>query len=128
MAHADVELVRSIYESFERHEWPGDRFADDITWTTWKELPDATTHRGRDAVRRFFADWVAAWAEVRNEPQELIDAGDRVVVLVHGSFRLAEGAVPFESDYAHVWTVRDGRAVSVEAVDRDAALALVQRR
>jgi uncharacterized protein len=127
MARDDVEVVRAVYEAFARHEWPAERFAADISWTTWRALPDAATHRGRDAVRRFFADWVAAWAEVRNEPTELIDVGDRVVALVHGTFRLTEDSLPFESDYAHVWTVRDGLVSSVEAIDRDAALALVPR-
>ena len=119
-------MVREVYAAFARQEWPGERFAEDITWTTWQSLPDAATHRGRDAVRRFFTEWVAAWAEVRNEPTELIDTGTRVVAIVHGTFRLTEDSLPFESDYAHVWTIRDGLVASVEAMDRDAALALAR--
>lgn len=122
MPEAELELVRQIYEAFAERRFPGELFADEIEWKTWEELPDADTHRGIRAVRRFFADWVAGWAEVRSEVETLIDAGDRVVALIHGSFRLLEGSQPFESDYAHVWTVRDGKAQRVEAVDRATGL------
>ena len=37
-------------------------------------------YRGRDAVKRFWREWLAAWETVRSE-YELVDAGDRVVML-----------------------------------------------
>ena len=37
-------------------------------------------YRGRDAVKRFWREWLAAWETIRFEYQ-LIDAGDRVVQL-----------------------------------------------
>ena len=64
-------------------------------WTTHPGLPDAGSHRGRETVRRFFAGWVAGWADARNEPRELIDMGERVVVLVRGRFQLTDDAEPF---------------------------------
>jgi uncharacterized protein len=126
MPEAELELVKQIYEAFAERRFPGELFAEEIEWKTWEELPDADTYRGIREVRRFFADWVAGWAEVRSEVETLIDAGDRVVALIHGSFRLLEGSQPLESDYAHVWTVRDGKAQRVEAVDRAAALRMVR--
>ena len=37
-------------------------------------------YRGRDAVKRFWREWLAAWETIRFE-YELVDAGDRVVML-----------------------------------------------
>jgi uncharacterized protein len=122
MSQENVEIVRRCYEAFAEHRFPTEHFSDEIEWTTSPVLPDAGTYRGRENVRRYFAEWVAGWAEVRNEPTELIDAGDRVVAMVHGRFRLTEDARPFESDYAQLWTLRGGRVVSVRVMGPKEAL------
>jgi ketosteroid isomerase-like protein len=121
MSQENVEIVRRVYESFARHEFPADALADDVCWETNPNLPDADIHRGVDAVRRYFRDWVGAWHEVENEVEELIDRGGEVVALVHGRFRLTPDARPFEADYAHIWTLRDGQVVYVKSTaDRSA--------
>ncbi len=126
MAEAELEVVRGIYRAFAERRFPGEAMSEDIEWKTNPDLPDADTYRGIRAVRRFFADWVAGWAEVRNDVEELIDVGDRVVALIHGSFRLTEGSRALESDYAHIWTIRDGKARRVEAVPREDALRIIR--
>ena len=118
--------MRQVYAAFAERRFPGELFADDVEWKTWDQLPDADTHRGIREVRQFFASWVAAWAEVRSEVEQLIEAGDRIVALIHGSFQLLEGSQPLESDYAHIWTVRDGKIHRVEAVGRDDALRIAR--
>ncbi len=118
MASENLELVRGVYAAFARHEFPAEGFAEEVCWETTPDLPDAGVHRGIEAVRRFFADWVAGWHDVSNEVDELIDRGDRVVALVRGRFQLQPGSRPFERDYAHVWTVRDGKIVYVRSTDR----------
>ena len=126
MAQADLQVVQEIYDAFAERRFPGELFADDVEWKTSDRLPDADTHKGVREVRRFFADWVAGWAEVRSEVERLIPTGDRVVALIHGSFRLLEGSRPLESDYAHVWTLRKGKAARVEAISREDALELIR--
>jgi ketosteroid isomerase-like protein len=126
MAEADLEVVRRIYQGFAERRFPGEWFAEEVEWKSHPDMPDADTYRGLREVRRFFADWVAGWAEVRNEVEQLLDAGDRIVALIHGSFRLTEGATPLERDYAHVWTVRDGKVRRVEAVEREDALRIAR--
>jgi uncharacterized protein len=37
--------------------------------------------RGHDGYREFDADWRSAWGALRVEPQELIDLGDRLLVI-----------------------------------------------
>ncbi len=64
-----------------------------------------------------------AWHERRLDAEELIDAGDCVVVLLH-EFRRGKGSgVETETDTAMVYEVRDGRVVRIQGyMDRDEAL------
>src|SRR3954463_7451436 len=63
-----------------------------------------------------------AWEERRIEPQQFVDAGDEIVVLLH-EFRRGRGSgVELEDDTAAVFRVRDGRVVRMQGfLDRTAA-------
>jgi ketosteroid isomerase-like protein len=125
MSQENVEIVRACYECFARHEFPEQYLAPDFEWTSGGRLPDPGTRRGIEAVRQFFREWVSGWAEVHNRPVEMTPVDDAVVVFVHGRFRLTPDSIPFEADYAHLWRLRDGLAVSVHALDRADALEAV---
>src|SRR5215212_56835 len=78
---------------------------------------------GRDGAARFVAAFREAWTQWRIEPEQYLDAGAQVVVFVR--IHAAGGASGVELDHepAHLWTIRDGRASSLEIfIDRDAAL------
>jgi hypothetical protein len=68
-------------------------------------------YRGKDAVKQFWRDWLAAWQSVRFD-YELVDAGDRVVMLfdmrMRGRFTGID--VPF-GKVAWVFTYKDGLLV-----------------
>ena len=80
------------------------------------QLPGAPspTFRGLDGFRATWRDWLAPWASYRTEIEELIDAGDRVVVLACDCGRRQAGAPEVEQRNAAVSTVRDGRTVLAE--------------
>jgi ketosteroid isomerase-like protein len=44
-------------------------------------------YRGHEGYRKFHADWLSGWGDSRFEPQELIDLGDRVLVLLQTTAR-----------------------------------------
>jgi ketosteroid isomerase-like protein len=79
--------------------------------------------RGREGFDEMIAMLRDTWGEFRVEPEQFLDAGDRVVVFAR---ILAEGSasgVPIELKTTHVWTVRAGRATSMRAYrDRSEAL------
>ena len=83
----------------------------------------AGEHRGRDGFRRLFENWQAAWENLRLEPRELIDAGDRLIVTVDitGTGRLS--GVPTTLRYVDVYTLRDG-LISRHEMFNDRATAL----
>ena len=115
MPRGNVEIVRDVYARFARREFPVSAFHDDICWETNPELPDAGVHRGIDAVRAYFNEWVAGWHSVDTRVEQLTERGDRVIALVHGSFQLAPDSRAFESDFGHIWTLRDGKVAYVRA-------------
>lgn len=79
--------------------------------------------RGREGLAQLGAMLRDAWGEWRFEPERLIDAGDRVVVLVRVVARGGASGVQVALETAHVVTVRDTRMASVR-VYRDRAQAL----
>jgi ketosteroid isomerase-like protein len=68
-------------------------------------------YRGIEAVRGFWREWFAAWETLRFE-YELVDAGDRVVMLLDLQLRGRSTGIPV-SFGKHAWvnTFRDGLIV-----------------
>jgi ketosteroid isomerase-like protein len=111
---SNLEIVRRSYAAFERGDLDA-VLADldpEIEWHQAQGLPHGGLYHGRDEVRRnvfepLDAEW---WSEFSALPDEILDAGDELVVL--GRYRgTAKGTgkrldVPF----VHVWTLRDERA------------------
>jgi ketosteroid isomerase-like protein len=71
-------------------------------------------------------DWLAPWATYRAEAEEVIDCGDRVLVLRSVFGRLEGSAEEVTLTGAAVFTVRDGKIARIEGyADRDQALKAV---
>ncbi len=72
------------------------------------------TYRGPSGMRRYFESFYEVVDEVRFEPEDFIDLGERIVVpmkvIVRGRGSGAEAAQSF----VQVWEVRDGLAYRAE--------------
>jgi ketosteroid isomerase-like protein len=116
-----AEWVRRAYEAFAQRDWSqlSDLLDPAIDFRTTVEA--ASGYAGvEDWIRQ--ADDLFEGFEIQVE--DVIEAGDRVVVLVHEHGRGRGSGVQIDHHLAHVWTLRDGRAVAMESfVDRDEALA-----
>jgi|GEM_PF-5492248 len=91
------------------------------------EVPEAVVpemrgvFRGKDAVRRWWAEWLGAWETVEFE-YELLDAGDRIVVLIDQRMRgRATGIEVSRGNYAQVGTYREGLLVHWRFYDDQSA-------
>jgi ketosteroid isomerase-like protein len=71
------------------------------------------TYQGHEGIRRFYREVREVWEEFRWEPLRLVDAGDKVVVLLHSHGRGRGSGLEMARDAAMVWTVREGRAVAL---------------
>lgn len=113
MEQQNVQLVQQVYAAIGRGDIPAvvAMMTDDVEarFPGPSRIPFAGTYRGRDGVGRFFQA-IGANAEVhRFEPQEFIAEGDQVVVLGRERLTAKPTNGSWESDWAMVWTVRDGK-------------------
>ena len=124
MSREDVERLREYSDAFRG----GDVSAvygfwdPDVEWHDPPETPDASVLRGREAVRRRLEDLLEAAEEFRVEPEEIIDAGNEVVLVwrLTGRWR---GGVPLELLLCLVCAVRGGQIVRLRNfLDRAQAL------
>ena len=67
--------------------------------------------RGKEAIRRWWGEWLGAWETVEVE-YELVDAGNRVVALIDQRMRgRSTGIEVSRGKYAQVCSYRDGLVV-----------------
>jgi len=115
MSQGNVEVVRPIYDALKRRDWDI-VFRDmhpDFEMTTQRGL-DAGTHRRREAVQRLIEDAITAFDNLVFEPEEFLENGDQVVVLVTTRARPKGGSVDIVVRNGHLWTVRDGTILSMK--------------
>ena len=126
MSQENVQLVRHIVDDIGERRWEEAmrQLAPDIELHgTVGGLTEGSVWRGPEQIRDFFEQDREAWDERRLEAEQLIDAGDCVVVLLH-EFRRGKGSgIETETDTAMVYEVRDGHVVRIQGyMDRDEAL------
>jgi ketosteroid isomerase-like protein len=110
----NTDLVRSVYEAFATGDVPSVLAALDpqIEWIEAEGFPTAGTYRGPEAVvSGVLGPLTTEWQGFSVVPNEFIDGGDTIVALGRyaGSFKGTGKAM--SCDFAHVWTLRDGKAV-----------------
>ncbi|MGH2986195.1 MAG: nuclear transport factor 2 family protein [Solirubrobacterales bacterium] len=116
MSEENVERVRKFIAAYNRRDFDTavEHFDPEIEWV----LPArqrSDSGRGPDAAIRFFEDIDETMEELRLEPQEFIDAGDRVATrLRHHGRGKGSGVEIDEELYHQVATFRDGRIVRME--------------
>lgn len=117
MSADNLELVRDAYEAANRGDWDAlFRLAGpEIEWETDPRLPNAGIYRGRQEIQRFLDDQAAAFDRTLFEPERLFANGDKVLVLLRVRRRLAQSTAELELRIAHLWTVREGKAVRGQA-------------
>jgi uncharacterized protein len=85
----------------------------DIRWHTRADLPDTAMHHGHDGVATLMAEWFGAFDELDLDVEELIDAGDRVVVVLRLRGRVRDSTHEVDMPETHVLTMRDGKTTEI---------------
>jgi uncharacterized protein len=124
-AESDIGLVKRAYDALNRGDVEGALapLAEDAEWHESSALPESDVYRGRDTIHEFLQGFLESWEEFAQEVEDVVPSGERLVVLLHMRGRGRESGVEVDASYAHVWTIRDGRATRVDAYyDRERAL------
>jgi ketosteroid isomerase-like protein len=125
-----IAILRDAYAAFNRGDIDAAVAGLDpqIEWSEPESFPGGGMYHGRDGAKRYLTQSRAAWAEVISEPEQFIDAGERVVVFVHARVRAKDSKDWQDVRLADVYTVRDGKIVAMRAFgDRQEALRWVGR-
>jgi uncharacterized protein len=120
----DAEIVKRSYEALNRGDVDGALAAldEDAEWHEISTLPDAGVYKGRETIRRFLASFMESWEEFAQRIEDVVQTGERVGLFIHLTASGRESGIAVDRRYAHVWTIRDGRGVRVDAYD-DPAIA-----
>jgi len=125
--HENRQLVEQAYATFKAGDIPTllQSMSEDITWQLpeVENVPFSGKRQGRGAVGEFFST-LASLQDARSfEPREFIAQGDKVVVLGHYVWEVKASRRTYESDFAHVFTVRGGQTVAFHEYTDTAAAA-----
>jgi ketosteroid isomerase-like protein len=103
-----------------------DRFDPEVEWdlSNFVGWPEAQHYHGHAGMLAFWRAYLSAWESMEWEIEDMLEAGEHVVVLLRQHVRgRGSGAGIDRPPYAQVWTLRDGRVVRFAAyTDRSAAL------
>jgi ketosteroid isomerase-like protein len=120
MSQANVEIVRRSYESFNRWAVNPDVglvlnpevdlfLHPEVEFHTYANAPEAGVYRGPDAVIEYNQRLFEQFESLRIDVEEVMDAGDRVVVVsTQHAIPKGGGQQEIHVHMAEVWTVRDG--------------------
>jgi len=126
MSEENVETVRSVYEEWAKGNFRAgvELYDPQILMVQHQGFPESGSYLGLDGIRRYMGEFLEAWEEVSLSAEEVIDAGDSVVVaVVHRGTGKGSGAEPNEFRYFHVWSFRGNRVIRLDAI-RERADAL----
>jgi ketosteroid isomerase-like protein len=89
-----------------------------------------SVYRGHAELGEFHRSWAETWAASEVAPRELIDLGDRLLLLGRMENRGSASGVSTVAEYAQLWDMREGLAVRervfVRWADARAAAGLTQ--
>jgi len=123
----NLRIVREIYEAFAKGDLAAilNLLAGGVDWASPgpKAIPFSGSWHGRDRVAQFFAA-VGEHLEVLDfGAGQFIAQGDTVVVLGRERMRVKGTARVYETEWAHVYKLREGKVVRFREYTNTAAVA-----
>jgi ketosteroid isomerase-like protein len=132
MSEPNKAIVEQAYNNFKTGNIDAllNLMSEDITWTLpeMEGVPFAGARTGRASVGEFFQSVGRSQDVLSFEPRELIAAGDKVIALGSYTWRVKANNREFSSDFAHAWTIRDGKLIAFhEYTDTAACITAHQK-
>ena len=116
MSEENVEKVRRSFAKYDRGDIEGalEEWAPDAVWD-WSNGHgfDAVIYRGRDELRAFWQQRLAAWEETRFEIVDLVEVGGDQVIVENVGYSRGRDGIHVEARSAWLITFRDGEQISL---------------
>jgi ketosteroid isomerase-like protein len=116
VSQENVDKARDFIAAYNRRDFDAavESFDPEVDWVL-PERQSSDSCRGPDEVRRFWEGIDDTMEELRLEPQEFLDAGDRVATRLRHHGRGRESGIEINEELYHqVVTFRDGKMVRIE--------------
>ena len=128
MASEDVDLVRSIYDRWERGDFHDVSWADPEIAFALRDGPTQVSCTGIEPMSKEWGEFLSNWDGLRAKAEEYRDLGDgRVLTLVRNTGTGKASGVELsemQSRGANLFSVRDGKVTRLDVYwDRDRAFA-----
>jgi ketosteroid isomerase-like protein len=115
MSSENADVVRRHFETLEREglDAAAEFWHPDIEWRAVEgAVDDIGVFCGRDAMRRYYQDWLEMVDGLRAGIDEVVyDSGETLVAVLYHSGRGRGSSVPIQGRYSVVLTIRDGLLV-----------------
>jgi len=124
---SNLQVVEAIYKGFESGDMDAilGSMSDDIVWLhpgRPDQIPFAGKFEGTAGVQRFF-DTAFSLIAVRDQQIHSFESsGDKVIVIGYEHMRVKSTGKEYQSNWIHMYTVADGKAVAFEEFIDTAAL------
>ena len=110
----NVELIKNLYQAFAAGDVPAvlQPFDENIEWTEAEGFPYGGTYRGGEAiVQNVFMKLATEWTAFKAVPDEILDAGEKVVALGNYSGSYNQTGKSMNVPFAHVWTLENSKVM-----------------
>jgi ketosteroid isomerase-like protein len=114
MGHENLEIARQANAALNRGDVEGVLafYAIDAEFSDLRSAPDQPVSvTGVDAIRSVWAEWIAAFDELRADVDEWIDAGNAVIASVHWWGTGRESGIAIDSRQYDMFELADGKIV-----------------
>lgn len=119
MPEGNLETARRAYEHFVATGEPleeaihRDFVLDMSTFRGWLERQ---RYEGIEGLREFIGDWFGTWEAGGDfDVTELLEADEKVLILIHLRGRARGSGVPVEMEISHLITFSDGKQIRLAA-------------
>ena len=125
MSSENKQTIQRMYDAFNKGDIDAvlANLTDDFAWYAPGAAPFAGQRSGRDEMRNYFAE-LNRWMQIDEfDADEVLADGDKVVVLGRQRATVRETGSHFETRWAHVYTIRNGKVAAGEVYTDTHAVA-----
>jgi ketosteroid isomerase-like protein len=125
MPQDHVERVRSVYERWGDGDFRAsiELFDSQVVLVLGPEFPDAGAHLGIEAITAYTRSLLEPWTRFTIEAEEIVPAGDSVLVTVCQRGIGSASGISTELRYFMLWSFRGPGVIRLESI-RERAQAL----
>jgi ketosteroid isomerase-like protein len=112
----NIETVKTILGNAAQGKWDvvKQHVADDIVAYLPPGLPYGGEYRGFERYKETFKALTTFFAEIKPISNEMIAHGDKVIIIVALSAKIASNGKPVTVEQCSIWSFRDGKLVTVK--------------